>query len=416
MEPHIYRRAAEGPYFMGDSPCTAYACSNIKKCTDEKLACKSFLHFAHRGRLREPSEPSRKIYKQLFETGDRAMQKLIAFESITKEQHALHQVQGIVYKPNVPDKHGDFMLAAEIERSSHRFISDGFVKNIDTNHDQVPNGSAVVESFTAAKQDSRFPTGAWVVKIQITDPHLWALIADGELKGLSFMGSGKRTETQLNGKTFNQITDLRVDSISLVKKGANQETVMLKADQDSKFAEALKVIGDAVAKNAEIMKENQKQIERMGETMNRVIDTTNEIGRPAHSNGGSTAHFQKQEADRIFKQENDSAIRVLRNRVAALDDKAHRLMEAGGHDLDARLNRIYLQIEKAEVDLCALGYVEGPSLMDNSAFVQRGGTSNYLHATHSERNSAFGIKNPDNTLQKAEDIDLSSLTLGGRNV
>lgn len=103
-------------------------------------------------------------------------------------------VWGVVYEPNVPDAHGDFMVADAIEKTAHGFLSKALVHNIDTNHDLEANGSVVVESFVARKGDTDFPEGAWVLAVHVTDDDVWSAVKKGELGGFSLYGTAIRGE------------------------------------------------------------------------------------------------------------------------------------------------------------------------------------------------------------------------------
>lgn len=94
-------------------------------------------------------------------------------------------VYAIVYAPWQIDTQGEMMLPEEIVKSAHNFLASGRVSAIDTEHDWIPNGCRVVESFIARKNDPDFPAGAWVFGIQTTDETL-AKIEKGELNALSF--------------------------------------------------------------------------------------------------------------------------------------------------------------------------------------------------------------------------------------
>lgn len=100
---------------------------------------------------------------------------------------------GVVYAPDELDSHGDFMVAEEIEKMAYDFMMSGKVNRIDTDHDKEENGSRVVESFIARKDDPDFPEGAWVMGIYIPDEEIWKSIKKGDLTGFSMYGkSGKR--------------------------------------------------------------------------------------------------------------------------------------------------------------------------------------------------------------------------------
>lgn len=104
---------------------------------------------------------------------------------------------GEVYVPNEPDTHGDFMTAANIERMAADFLASGRGANIDTEHNEVMNGSVVVESFIARKGDPDFTPGAWVLGVHIPDVALWQAVKSGEITGFSMFGTGVREEREI---------------------------------------------------------------------------------------------------------------------------------------------------------------------------------------------------------------------------
>lgn len=96
-------------------------------------------------------------------------------------------VFGEVYKPSVLDTHGDFITAEDIEIMAHRFMQLSSMKQaIDTNHDEVSNGSYPVESFIARAGDPDYTEGAWVLGVKVVDKDIWDKIKKGELNGYSF--------------------------------------------------------------------------------------------------------------------------------------------------------------------------------------------------------------------------------------
>lgn len=101
---------------------------------------------------------------------------------------------GVVYEPDVPDAHGDYMSAADIETMAHEFLAEGRVNEIDTEHNLENNGSKVVESFIARKGDDTFPEGAWVMGVHIPDDTLWEAVKKGEIGGFSMYGKAMRED------------------------------------------------------------------------------------------------------------------------------------------------------------------------------------------------------------------------------
>jgi hypothetical protein len=106
-------------------------------------------------------------------------------------------VFGEVYAPGFPDSQGDFMTPEQIKKMAYNFMRKGAMSNIDTHHDQRPNGSYVVESFIARKDDPIFIPGSWVIGVKVPDSAVWRMVKSGELNGFSLDGLGVRTE-----KTF----------------------------------------------------------------------------------------------------------------------------------------------------------------------------------------------------------------------
>jgi hypothetical protein len=110
----------------------------------------------------------------------------------SKVDHEKQLVYGEVYVPNVIDSQGEFMTAPNIELMAHRFMSEGRVSKVDTNHDLNDNGSIVVESFIARDGDPDFIFGSWVVGVHIPDADLWDQVKKGEINGYSMYGMAQR--------------------------------------------------------------------------------------------------------------------------------------------------------------------------------------------------------------------------------
>jgi hypothetical protein len=114
-------------------------------------------------------------------------------------------VYGEVYAPMQLDSHGEFMLAEDIETMAHRFLTlDNLAAKIDTNHDNVPNGSYPIESFIAREGDPDYTPGAWVLGVKITDDLVWGKVKSGELNGYSFQSLVKPVEMEV---TYEVIRD-----------------------------------------------------------------------------------------------------------------------------------------------------------------------------------------------------------------
>ncbi len=93
---------------------------------------------------------------------------------------------GTVYEPEVLDTYAEFMMVDDVQVMCHRFARLSLGEVIDTNHDNVPNGSYPVETFIARSGDPDFSEDSWVMGIKIPDDHVWHQVVKGELNGFSF--------------------------------------------------------------------------------------------------------------------------------------------------------------------------------------------------------------------------------------
>ncbi len=106
--------------------------------------------------------------------------------TIKKADEDKRLVWGVVYAPGVPDSHGDFMRADEIEKMAYAFSKKADFTAIDVMHDNKRYGCYIVETFIAREGDPDFPIpGSWVVAVHVPDVALWELIKAGELNGFS---------------------------------------------------------------------------------------------------------------------------------------------------------------------------------------------------------------------------------------
>lgn len=94
-----------------------------------------------------------------------------------------------VYTPYRVDTDHEAMTPDEVCKMAYAFLANGYCDQIHTNHDGVPNGCRVIESFIARKGDSDFIEGEWVLGVQIVGDDLWQRVLKGELNGFSWGAS-----------------------------------------------------------------------------------------------------------------------------------------------------------------------------------------------------------------------------------
>lgn len=116
---------------------------------------------------------------------------------IKKFDDAEQLVWGEVYIPGYPDSQGDFMSPGSIKKTAYNFMKSSRMGAVDTNHDEIPNGSYIVENFIARKCDDIFIPDAWVAAVWVANDY-WPLVKSGDLNGFSLDGLAKREKTTLS--------------------------------------------------------------------------------------------------------------------------------------------------------------------------------------------------------------------------
>lgn len=122
------------------------------------------------------------------------VQRCVTIKRMDREKQVVY---GEVYAPYVLDTYGEFMTPEDIEIMAHRFMTLDLSAVIDTQHDNVPNGSYPVESFIAREGDPYYTPGAWVLGVKVPDPVMWYRIKSGELNGFSFQSMVKPRDVEV---------------------------------------------------------------------------------------------------------------------------------------------------------------------------------------------------------------------------
>lgn len=123
--------------------------------------------------------------------GDPTIEKQV---SILKHDEEKRLVTGVVYEPNVPDSHGEFMTADEIEKTAHQFMKDA--RNVDLAHNFASGYGEVIESYVAKSDhyvgNQLVKKGSWVASVYVIDDDAWHRIKKGEITSFSMGGFGER--------------------------------------------------------------------------------------------------------------------------------------------------------------------------------------------------------------------------------
>lgn len=114
---------------------------------------------------------------------------------ITKQDDPQKLVYGVVYEPDVPDAHDDYMTAEEIEKAAHGFMEH--YRNIDAQHDFSTEAGTVVQSYIApvdmVLETETIAKGSWVLVTKATET-MWEAIQKGDFTGYSLAGTAEVTE------------------------------------------------------------------------------------------------------------------------------------------------------------------------------------------------------------------------------
>lgn len=180
--------------------------------------------------------------------------------TISKSDEEKHLVFATVYEPDTVDSQGDFAEADEIEKACHLFLNQYRQECVDTEHNQNPNGSIIVESFIKRGSIDEFPEtkdGAWCVVIKIRDVEIWDKIKNGEITGVSMFGSAMKTEVEKSDLTPTPLHDGEGQDVETFPETSNPTIV----EAVAKAAEAIKdfILGNEKKEN----KMSEEQVKKM---------------------------------------------------------------------------------------------------------------------------------------------------------
>ncbi|WHY04665.1 XkdF-like putative serine protease domain-containing protein [Bacillus altitudinis] len=146
---------------------------------------------------------------------------------LTKAEDAHRLVYGVVYEPNTPDAHQDFMSAKEIERAAHGFMKDA--RHIDKQHDFQEGVGEVVESYIAPADfevgGELIQKGSWVLVTKASQD-IWDQIQQGHITGYSMAGTADIIAIEEHDQLLSQETNERglfslLKNFFLKEEGAN---------------------------------------------------------------------------------------------------------------------------------------------------------------------------------------------------
>lgn len=304
-------------------------------------------------------------------------------------------VYGTVYAPLTADSQGDWATAETIEKMAHDFSAKNRAGAIDVEHNQKPSGAVVVESFVARKGDQDFLEGAWAMGIKTPD-NIWQLVKSGKITGLSMYGRGERLRKSLPGQPAgkNELINGEILSVSLVGRAANKETFTMTKSDDSiaALAAQFKTIAEQIAETTETIKTQFAAQQAQIDSLTQGADGRVVKAAPVVNRNQERIDYQLRKMDRF------------QSRLESIWERPDLADATSESDLRRR-------IAKCSDELYALGY-QSPraDLETNSAFLFRGGTSQFLQGGISNLDDILGVSRNTRALEKsADEIDLCSI-------
>lgn len=317
------------------------------------------------------------------------MKKTVTFKKFDPERQLVY---GVVYQPMVADSQGDWASSATIEKMAHDFNAKGRPTAVDIEHDLKPSGCVVIENFVARKGDPNFPEGAWAMGIKTPDS-IWALVKSGELNGLSMYGRGERVAKGLPNQPTakHELINGEILSVSLVGRAANKESfTMKKSNQDP-------------------MTYLAKQMESLAQHMMSTNESIAAIKKQQTINDQRLASLSASADGRVVRkaapvaQRDPEIDRLLRKRDR-LNERLEQVWARPDMHPQGTEGELHKSIQKTEDKLYAYGHeTERATLDTGSAFLMRGGRSDFLQGTPSSLDDILGVSRGTRGLQKSED-------------
>ncbi|CAI8940749.1 XkdF-like putative serine protease domain-containing protein [Bacillus sp. IT-13CA1] len=269
---------------------------------------------------------------------------------LTKADDEKKLVYGIVYEPDMPDAHGDFMTAAEIEKAAHGFLKDA--REIDKQHDFQGGVGEVVESYVAPADfevnGETIKKGSWVLVTKASD-EVWEQIKKGEITGYSMAGTAETIEKQKE-KPFSPSANEEKGLFNLLKnfflgKSEEEETSVEKAGRKFSAANLQEIksahtaLGNLLSQ-AEAEKEEdelkKEDIEKLlDDKLNPITKRLDEIEKkaePAEGDGedGKQEQSLVKQMDELLEQK----LSPIQERLEAVE-KSRGLSKQAGSDQES---------------------------------------------------------------------------------
>lgn len=161
--------------------------------------------------IAEAMAAAKRVNKSMTEETENKIDKILTFlekhfgatknekkvlEVIKSTDVELKQATHVVYEPNVPDAHGEWMDEETVRKACHSF--NVHCRKANLFHRVETDKVEVVESYIlpvdAMVGEREVKKGTWLAVIQYKDDYLWELEKSGELRGVSIGAIAKKVK------------------------------------------------------------------------------------------------------------------------------------------------------------------------------------------------------------------------------
>ncbi|OLP64074.1 hypothetical protein BACPU_28210 [Bacillus pumilus] len=293
---------------------------------------------------------------------------------LTKAEDAHRLVYGVVYEPNTPDAHQDYMSAKEIERAAHGFMKDA--RHIDKQHDFQNGVGEVVESYIAPAEfevgGELIQKGSWVLVTKASQ-EIWEQIQQGHITGYSMAGTADIIAIEEQDQLLSQGTNEKglfslLKHFFLKEEGADMsqpfwsaldrllETLQINDGDESSVRAALEQlipIAQEVLKTDHVLQaigERPASIQKLDDAL--TTDQVRELEKAKLAIENVLQQAGKQEEEQTSEEPVQKVLEQLvapiRDQLSSLETSASRETFAIQHVLEEQLLPISERIHKLE--------------------------------------------------------------------
>lgn len=196
---------------------------------------------------------------------------------LKEEEGDWETAYGPVMIPSETDKDGDVIPASVIKESAHKFMAEGKVESIDSDHDLITDKGTLVESWIQ-KEDEEYilpdgstfevPAGSWMVGVK-PDEETKQRIKEGEITGFSIFGDAKKIKLKKSFKREENSNDTMSDE---ALEDLIEQVEAVKEELSEELSDMKKEISE-LHKEPEVELKEIETIDELNETVKELDET-----------------------------------------------------------------------------------------------------------------------------------------------